>query len=235
MNKIPKNQKGFGAVEAILILVIIILIGVIGWLVYKNHHKSTTTKNTATTSSSKPKSTTSSTSNNPYAGWNTYTSKLGGFTLKYPASWNITGFQGYNPVDKNQFTGNESELYISKYPETTTQNNFGVTVNVNAQAPTATPYNDYPNGTTKVLPNGITLWQEKQNINDANGPTTVSCPTMNIGTDDTYSMKLANGKYLSISGSFCWAQRMTSSDTYQEQINSSAWADAVNIIKSVTF
>ncbi|HEY1835386.1 MAG TPA: hypothetical protein VGG13_01030 [Candidatus Saccharimonadales bacterium] len=41
MNKLSKNQKGFGAVETLLVLIIIILIGAVGWLVYKDHHKTT--------------------------------------------------------------------------------------------------------------------------------------------------------------------------------------------------
>lgn len=34
------NQKGFGTTEAILAVIIIILIGVVGFMVYKNHNKS---------------------------------------------------------------------------------------------------------------------------------------------------------------------------------------------------
>ncbi len=39
MNKINKNQKGFGTVESILVVIIVVLIGAVGFLVYKNHHK----------------------------------------------------------------------------------------------------------------------------------------------------------------------------------------------------
>lgn len=52
------NQKGFSAAESILVLVIVILLGVVGYLVYKNNHK-TTTATVATKSS-----TTSSTKSN---------------------------------------------------------------------------------------------------------------------------------------------------------------------------
>ena len=57
MNKLSKNQKGFTAIEAVLIVVILVLIGVVGWLVYKNQHKTTAVK-IATTSSNKPAATT---------------------------------------------------------------------------------------------------------------------------------------------------------------------------------
>jgi cytoskeletal protein RodZ len=54
MSKSHNHQKGFATVEAVLVLVILILIGVVGWMVYKNHHKSTssTTSSHSTTSSS---------------------------------------------------------------------------------------------------------------------------------------------------------------------------------------
>jgi hypothetical protein len=42
MNILHKNESGFSAIEAVVVLVIVVLIGTVGWLVYKNHHKTTT-------------------------------------------------------------------------------------------------------------------------------------------------------------------------------------------------
>lgn len=53
MHKINKNESGFSTVELILVIVIAALIGVVGYMVYKNHHKTTTAAIT-TTSSTKP-------------------------------------------------------------------------------------------------------------------------------------------------------------------------------------
>jgi hypothetical protein len=39
MHTLKRNEQGFGAIEALLILVIVILIGVAGWFIYKNHHQ----------------------------------------------------------------------------------------------------------------------------------------------------------------------------------------------------
>jgi hypothetical protein len=39
MRKLKNNEKGFGAVEAILIVIIVLLIGAVGYLVYKDKHK----------------------------------------------------------------------------------------------------------------------------------------------------------------------------------------------------
>jgi hypothetical protein len=71
------NQKGFSAVETILVLTVIILIAVVGWLVYKVEHKTTTQ---ATGSS-----VTTPTAQSPYAGWKTYSDSS--FSLKYPVNW----------------------------------------------------------------------------------------------------------------------------------------------------
>ena len=39
MNKISKNQKGFTVVEGLLLILIFVVIGGLGYMVYKNHHK----------------------------------------------------------------------------------------------------------------------------------------------------------------------------------------------------
>lgn len=88
MGKLRNDQKGFSAVESILVLVIVALIGVVGFMVYKNHNKtkpapaaSTAAKSTTTPAKTTPAST------NPYAGWKTYTSSVEKITFKYPADW----------------------------------------------------------------------------------------------------------------------------------------------------
>jgi len=43
MNKVSRNEKGFSAIEIVLVIVVIALIGAAAWLVYKDHHKTTTT------------------------------------------------------------------------------------------------------------------------------------------------------------------------------------------------
>ena len=52
MNKIFKNEKGFSAIEIVLVVIISVLIGVVGWLAYDNHHKTTATSSSTTSKSS---------------------------------------------------------------------------------------------------------------------------------------------------------------------------------------
>jgi hypothetical protein len=180
---------------------------------------------------------TPSESANPYAGWETYTSTIGGFSLKYPPTWGISGFRDYNDYSAGELNGREDEVRIisnSAQNNSSKENNFGVQLNISTNS-SATPYDTYGNGTTTLLANNITLWQEKEHINYATGPATDTCPAIQIGKDDTYSMRLANGKYLSIFGSFCWAQGLTTTESYAQQVASSQWNDAISIIKSVSF
>jgi hypothetical protein len=39
VGKLRNNQKGFGAVEGVLIVAVVVLLGVVGYMVYKNHNK----------------------------------------------------------------------------------------------------------------------------------------------------------------------------------------------------
>lgn len=227
------DQNGFSAIELILVLVVVILIGAVGWLVYdRQKDASQSNMNPASVSSEtkeQPKEATKKTEEMA-----TYTSKYGGFTLEYPTKWQITGYE--NNVGTANLSGNENIVRIQNQTEENNQsNNFGMDINITTNKPEAAPFNTYPNGTTQLLLNKLTLWKEKENINYATGPTKSTCPQIYVGTDSTFSTKLKNGKYLLIYGSFCWGQGMTSTYSYNEQVNSSEWAIAENIIKSIKF
>jgi prepilin-type N-terminal cleavage/methylation domain-containing protein len=99
VGKLQNDQKGFSAVEVILVLVIVALIGAVGFMVYKNQKTKTTpvastTTKTATTQAKK------TTAPDPYAGWQSYTLKYEKLAFKYPASWTIqdnSASQGLTP------------------------------------------------------------------------------------------------------------------------------------------
>lgn len=94
MKTLVKNDSGFSAFEAILILVVLTAIGFAGWLVYKDHHKTpvanaTTTSNNASTNSATK---TTPSANTPVAfhlpsNWTWYINADYGFKLAYPQSW----------------------------------------------------------------------------------------------------------------------------------------------------
>jgi len=81
MNKLAKNEDGFGVFEIISVIIIVVLLCVVGWLVYSRQHKSsssttavTTTKQTHSTASSQPAAGTaqkaSATVEKNYSTWN---------------------------------------------------------------------------------------------------------------------------------------------------------------------
>jgi Tfp pilus assembly major pilin PilA len=85
VGKLKNNQQGFSAVEAVMSLVIVALIIVVGFMVYKNHHKPTVASVSTTASKSSALKTKASSS--AYSGWNNYKDTSGWFTLKYPTNW----------------------------------------------------------------------------------------------------------------------------------------------------
>lgn len=89
MKKLKQNEKGFSAVELILVFVVIVLMGVVGWMVYKNHHKQAVKVITVTKTVVAPYKSISTTVN-PYSGWKTYNLATLGISFQYPSSWVVS-------------------------------------------------------------------------------------------------------------------------------------------------
>jgi len=88
MGKLNKNEQGFGAIEGIIIVAVVVLLGVVGYMVYKNHNKTTPTATTTTpVATTTPTTTPTPKAVDPYAGWKTYTSKTEKASFKYPSDW----------------------------------------------------------------------------------------------------------------------------------------------------
>jgi type II secretory pathway pseudopilin PulG len=78
MKKI-NNGSGFSVVELLLVIVIVILLGFMGWYIYHNDHKT----NVNTTKSS-------STSTTIYSNWKTFVTSYQKLSFKYPNNWVLT-------------------------------------------------------------------------------------------------------------------------------------------------
>ncbi len=96
MGKLKDNRQGFAVVETLLVVIIIALIGFVGWYVYHAMKNTNNAYNSATKTSSsktpkfgtKNKSTASSTkAPDATAGWTTVKSPDGSFSFKTPPSW----------------------------------------------------------------------------------------------------------------------------------------------------
>ena len=133
MRKSRNNEFGFSVIEVVLVFVIVVLVGVVGWTVYKHNHK-TTKANTATTSTIKQAAPTtvspSTQSTNPYTGWKTYNSILNsGLSFMYPPTWDFTPYtQAPTP---NNFGGVENDSFVYSVAPTTSQGQYAaVSTNV---------------------------------------------------------------------------------------------------------
>ena len=89
---IKLNSKGFGAIEALLIVVIVGVIGGSGYYVYTSQKKTNTALDNAAKSQDEPiKNTKAPTKTaqtaDPYEGWKTYGNAKYGISYKYPKIW----------------------------------------------------------------------------------------------------------------------------------------------------
>lgn len=102
-----KNQQGFTAVEGLLIVLILVVIGAVGYMVYQNGHKTKTVSIVTTSGNKQVKTTTKATAvpANPYTGWNTYILPKEKLTFHYPNTWTVatTSYTNSNN-DGVQFT-----------------------------------------------------------------------------------------------------------------------------------
>lgn len=83
----PINQKGFAAIEAVLIVIILAIIGGTGYYVYQANNKSTDTQNAAQTNANSATPHKKSAKADATKDWTSYTSTAGKFSLKYPGTW----------------------------------------------------------------------------------------------------------------------------------------------------
>lgn len=86
------NQKGFSAVEAIIIVVVIVILGLGGWYVWKSNNKKEV--KAPATSQQESKDTKQEPESDPTANWTKYSNAEGNFSFKYPSTW----LQAANPT-----------------------------------------------------------------------------------------------------------------------------------------
>ncbi len=103
-----KNEKGFGAIEGLLIVVIICMIGFVGWYVWHNRAAKTTPAPTTSTTSTAKVTTYNRTTTVP-TDWKTYSNPTYKLSLAYPSGgWSVSlatyaksEFSGENGYSKN--------------------------------------------------------------------------------------------------------------------------------------
>lgn len=91
MIRLKYSQKGFTTVEGLLIVILLVMIGGIGYMVYYNNHKTKAVDNNPKTLNNNKNTVHPIKSNtpSPYVGWNTYTLPKEGLTFRYPTTWTV--------------------------------------------------------------------------------------------------------------------------------------------------
>lgn len=87
MSRFNPNNKGFGAVEGVLVLVIVLLLAILGWVIYKDNHKTTVSSTAPATTVPSTVSSTSATSGQTkyftITQWRVRAPYSGNLTLEY--------------------------------------------------------------------------------------------------------------------------------------------------------
>lgn len=82
MNNVHKNKEGFGIIETLVVILVLVVIAAVGCTAYRNHHKVKTSYVSTTKYTTKAP--------NIYADWKTFSSTSFGLAFKYPSTWTTT-------------------------------------------------------------------------------------------------------------------------------------------------
>ncbi len=110
------KQKGFAPI--LIILGVIVALGIFGGIYYLKFQKGSSQQNTVIQTTGTTTTSTTSPTSDQTANWQTYTSSIGAFSLKYPPTWVLespTDSGGISITDKKPFG---QGLQISTYPST---------------------------------------------------------------------------------------------------------------------
>ena len=222
------NDKGFSVIVVPLIILAIAAIGVAGWLVYQYGRTSmkanTNTAGVTTDSADKPAQT------DPYAGWKSYSSNTGGYSIKYPSTWTL------NPSPTGAING---EVLITS--SSARADSFGVWLTLaGTSSPISSAYSAYTQlpyaqgSVIQTLSNGVGIWEANQTL-ISNGHTYAdTCTPFESVASGSFGFKLSNGKYLDAAMSFCFAAKQSTTKNYAQQAQSSELQEASKILSSLT-
>ncbi|HEU4967016.1 MAG TPA: hypothetical protein VFT53_06110 [Candidatus Saccharimonadales bacterium] len=226
-----QNDSGFSVVEALLTLVAVAVVGVSGYLVYINHNKTQITP-VATNKASTPEKNgaNSSATVDPYAGWRTYSSSAGGYSIKYPPTWTL------NASPAGAING---EVLITS--SSAKNESFGVWLmlldNSNSTSSTYSAFTQIPyvqGSVIQTLSNGIAIWEANQTL-ASNGHTYEdTCTPFESAANNSFGFRLNNGKYLDVAMSFCFAAKQSTTKEYSQQAQSNELQLASKMLSSLT-
>jgi type II secretory pathway pseudopilin PulG len=245
-----RNQKGFTAVEALLIMIIVAMLGGVGWYVWHSQRTANKNLDDASNTVTQPTSVTKTHSKSENCDPTMpsysfikyqyiYYSKYGCYSIKLPSDWNFYEYKNdpsYETYDLKNFSGAEHSVWFNSKTSTDQSskvNNFGGSLDVFDQYPYDT--NDFKFGNViKHLSNSLDVWVNQKKLIGTSQEN--NCPTIHIASDDHLGYQLASGRWMEFSGSYCWAQgTTTNSKSYDQALSSKEYKQAINMLNSITW
>ncbi len=193
MGRLRNNQKGFTAVEGLLIVLILVVIGAVGYMVYHNNHK-TKTVGTTNTSSNKPATTNTKTPTSSNSS-QVFTASSYGFQFTYPQKWSVKSVAPSDPVEAYSGEKILAEYTISPdvipatFPNTSVSIDYRVIDNTN----NITPKQYYEDASVGGMGHGILEQGETDSSTPINSLPTY---TRNTPYQQAPDYVIGTGKYL---------------------------------------
>lgn len=116
---IQKNERGFGALAILLVVILIGVIGFAGWYIYQNEQGDTTENTAANEAADRTEE-----GRTIPDGWTDYNNNELGFAFAYPEDW------GEITIDET--TGESGESYIASFTDNATVSFSGATLDYRA-------------------------------------------------------------------------------------------------------
>jgi hypothetical protein len=206
VGKIIDTRGGFSIVEALVFVLAVLVLAGSGWWAWNQYHRPGAPPG--------PRPAPGVT-----AGWDTYESKRGRFSLRYPPGWDISGFRDEIPVTAAGLNGQETQIRLLHSEDGANQ--FGMDLRLSSSVGSGV----YGHGSADRLSNGLVLWTSDRLLD---------CPDMQlVSAGGRFAARLPNGTALGMYGSFCWGQKSTTSYSYDQQIASTSFRQARQIIESI--
>lgn len=147
------NQKGFSVVEILIVIVVVGVLGAVGWLVYDRQSKDKAEPVATTTEIKKEDNESSTSAKDPYEGMTKYTSEKYGITFYYPKNWSTEEIPIESPsgLTPSEFAINLKGATTEKYSETAS-----FEIHTKSLQEMAKAYNDYYGQSNTIEVNKVT-------------------------------------------------------------------------------
>lgn len=238
VGKLQRNQKGFSAVEGILVLVILGIVGFTGNFVW--HAKESSDKNLTINNSTTPtfkKQTKPSAPNTKSQASLTMIKSSDGFSFSYPSNgWDVTAYGTDENVNGGQVAPSDPTAVQWRITKSVADDNASLNA-MCVDITTSTVSNagiSYTSSPGKIVSSGnsnLQIWRINDTSNNPNqnyGAVTV------LESPGSGYVKLTNGKAVTAFASFVCAQKMTTTYTYNQQITNQDYLSGIDILKSLS-